>query len=71
MSTIMEKDVLIEFAAGGVAQMARLKLANQATQETESRRQTLNKLYRKIITTQPKDIDFEKTSEEIKKLRKI
>lgn len=66
MATIMEKDVLIEFASNGVAQMA-----STTTLKAKKACSTLNKLYRKLLLANPEDIDYNKTASAIKKLRNL
>ena len=62
----MEKDALVELAAGGVAQFSR-----EPGTENNGERQRLNLIYRSLLERNPEDIDFNKTADEIRALRKL
>ncbi|MDN5077410.1 hypothetical protein PJV89_03830 [Aliarcobacter butzleri] len=63
MATIMEKDVLLEYASIGHL------LPDDETEEMRKDSKDMGLIYHKISTTNYKDIDYEKTLKEIKKIR--
>ena len=63
MATIMEKDVLLEYASVGHL------LPDDEIEEMKKDSEDLGLLYHKISTTNYKDIDYEETLEKIKEIR--
>ena len=62
MATLMEKDVLLEYASFGW-------LIKDDTQESEKDLQAMGELWNEIIMTEPKNLDYQAMIEKIKTLR--
>ena len=62
MATLMEKDVLLEFASFGW-------LIKDDTQESEKDLQAMGELWNEILMTEPKNLDYQAMIEKIKTLR--
>lgn len=63
MATIMEKDVLLEYASVGHL------FVGERTEEMKEDSKAMGLLYHKISTTNYQDIDYKKTIDEIKDIR--
>ncbi|MFW2567882.1 hypothetical protein [Aliarcobacter butzleri] len=63
MATIMEKDVLLEYASVGHL------LPDDEIEEMKKDSEDMGLLYHKISITNYKDIDYEETLEKIKEIR--
>lgn len=63
MATIMEKDVLLEYASVGHL------LPDDETEEMIKDSEEMGLLYHKISTTNYKDINYQETLNEIRKIR--
>ncbi|MDH1976104.1 hypothetical protein [Aliarcobacter butzleri] len=63
MATLMEKDILLEYASVGHL------FPDIRTEEMRKDSKDMGLIYHKISTTNYKDIDYEKTLKEIKKIR--
>lgn len=64
MATIMEKDVLLEYAHIG-----HLIINREKTQEIEQDSIAMGKLWNDILYSDHQDIDYEKTIRQIKAIR--
>lgn len=64
MATIMEKDVLLEYASIGHL------LPDDETEQMVKDSEDMGLLYHKISTTNYIDIDYKETLEKIRKIRK-
>ena len=62
MATLMEKDVLLEYASFGW-------LIKDDTQESEKDLQAMGELWNEILMTEPKNLDYQAMIEKIKTLR--
>ena len=62
MATLMEKDVLLEYASFGW-------LIKDDTQESEKALQAMGELWNEILMTEPKNLDYQAMIEKIKTLR--
>ena len=62
MATLMEKDVLLEYASFGW-------LIKDDTQESEKDLQAMGELWNEILMTEPKNLDYQAMIEKIKILR--
>ena len=62
MATLMEKDVLLEYASFGW-------LIKDDTQESEKDLQAMGELWNEILMTEPKNLDYQTMIEKIKTLR--
>ena len=62
MATLMEKDVLLEYASFGW-------LIKDDTQESEKDLQAMGELWNEILMTEPKNLDYQSMIEKIKTLR--
>ncbi len=63
MATIMEKDVLLEYANIGHL------LPLNRTEEMEKDSKVIGKLWHKIIKCEPQELNYEETLKEIKEIR--
>lgn len=66
MATIPQKDVLLECASGAIALTKNCPLDDL---EAKSYRDEVGKLYNKILTTQPEELNYQEELESIRKLR--
>lgn len=62
MTTLMEKDVLLEYASFGW-------LIKDDTQESEKDLQAMGELWNEILMTEPENLDYQAMIEKIKTLR--
>ena len=62
MATLMETDVLLEYASFGW-------LIKDDTQESEKDLQAMGELWNEILMTEPKNLDYQAMIEKIKTLR--
>ncbi|MDH1976105.1 hypothetical protein PJV89_03835 [Aliarcobacter butzleri] len=63
MATLMEKDVLLEYASVGHL------FPDIRTEEMREDSKAMGKLWHRIMKSEPKDIDYEATFKEIKEIR--
>ncbi|MDN5045414.1 hypothetical protein O8C96_06805 [Aliarcobacter butzleri] len=63
MATLMEKDVLLEYASVGHL------FPDIRTEEMRKDSQAMGLIYHKISTTNYKDLDYKETLEKIKEIR--